>query len=298
MKQVAASWALVRASHPLPAVAVSAVAAGLAIGADREPASAVVAVAAVFAGQLSVGWLNDLIDANRDARVGRTDKPLAAKEIRPATVRLAFLVSAVAAVVLTLLSAPLAAAAHIAALASAWAYDLGVKATAFSVVPFAVSFGLLPAFLANGEPFPPPWLIAAAATLGSAAHFVNVLPDLADDAATGVRGLPHRLGPMVSRFATAALVLTASVLLVFGPNGPPSPLALATVPVAVGILVVGFLLDNRPRSRAAFRAVMLVALIDVVLLIHTGISTALSLRVDRARSSVDTESHECSREQR
>ncbi|GAA2152732.1 MULTISPECIES: UbiA family prenyltransferase [Glycomyces] len=274
MKQLSAGWALVRASHPLPAVAVSAVAAGLALGSDRPLGSAVLATAAVFAGQLSVGWLNDLVDAPRDALVGRTDKPLAAKEIRPAAVRAAFLASAVAAVALTLLSAPLAAAAHLAALASAWAYDLKLKSTAISVLPFAVSFGLLPAFLSNGDPFPPPWLIAAAATLGSAAHFVNVLPDLADDAATGVRGLPHRLGPLPSRLATAALVLAASLLLVFGPDGTASPLALATVPAAVVILIAGFLLDNRPRSRAAFRAVMLVALIDVALLLHIGISAA------------------------
>ncbi|MFG3341068.1 UbiA family prenyltransferase [Glycomyces sp. NPDC048151] len=272
MKQLTASRALVMTSHPLPAAAVTAVAAGLAVGSDRPLASAVLATAAVFTGQLSVGWLNDLVDAPRDASVGRTDKPLAAKEIPPAAVRAAFIAAALAAVVLTLFSAPLAAAAHLAALASAWAYDLGLKATAFSVVPFAFSFGLLPVFLSNGDPFPPPWLVAAAATLGSAAHFVNVLPDLADDAATGVRGLPHRLGPSVSRFATAALVLATSTLLVFGPDGTPSPLALTTVPVAVSILVVGFLLDNRPRSRAAFRAVMLVALIDVALLLHIGIS--------------------------
>jgi 4-hydroxybenzoate polyprenyltransferase len=272
VKQLSAGSALARASHPLPAVAVSAVAAGLAIGSDRPLGSAAVATAAVFAGQLSVGWLNDLVDAPRDTLVGRTDKPLAAREIRPAAVRAAFLAAAVAAVVLTLFSAPLAAAAHLAALASAWAYDLKLKSTPISVVPFAFSFGLLPAFLSNGDPFPQPWLIAAAATLGSAAHFVNVLPDLADDAATGVHGLPHRLGSSVSRFATAALVLATSALLVLGPDGPPSPLALATVPVAVGILVVGFLLDNRPRSRSAFRAVMLVAVIDVALLIHIGIS--------------------------
>ena len=33
--------------------------------------------AAVLAGQLSIGWSNDLIDARRDRAVGRTDKPLA-----------------------------------------------------------------------------------------------------------------------------------------------------------------------------------------------------------------------------
>lgn len=268
-----ASRAMVQASHPLPALAVSAVAAGLALSADRTPASVVIATAAVFAGQLSVGWLNDLVDAPRDARVGRRDKPVATGAIGPGAVRAAFIVSAGAAVVLSLFSAPFGAAAHLAALLSAWAYDLGVKATAFSVAPFAFSFGLLPVFLFLGTPqapLPPLWLIAAAAALGSAAHFVNVLPDLADDDATGVRGLPHRMGPRGGRIAAAALVLTASGLLVFGPSGPPTTLTLTAVPLSAAILVAGFLLDRRPRSRAAFRAVMLVALIDVALLLHTG----------------------------
>jgi len=37
--------------------------------------------------------------------------------------------------------------------------------------------------------------LVAAALLGFAAHFANVLPVLRADAATGVRGLPQRLGP-------------------------------------------------------------------------------------------------------
>jgi 4-hydroxybenzoate polyprenyltransferase len=275
VKHWSAASALVRASHPLPALAVSAVAAGLAAGTARPVASVVVATAAVLCGQLSVGWLNDFVDADRDTKVGRRDKPLAAGEISRPAVRNAFIAAALAAVALTLASGPLAAAAHLIALAFAWAYDLGVKATAYSVVPFAVSFGLLPAFLslgAPGEPLPPWWLMAAAASLGSAAHFVNVLPDLADDHATGVRGLPHRLGASASRLLTAALVLASSVLLVFGPDGDPSWQALVSVALAVGILVVGFLLDGRPRSRAAFRAVMLVALLDVMLLLQIGVS--------------------------
>jgi 4-hydroxybenzoate polyprenyltransferase len=266
---------MVRASHPLPALAVTAFAAGMAVGADRTLASGLIAALAVCAGQLSVGWLNDLVDAPRDAQVGRLTKPLATGEVTPAAVRAAFLVSAVAAVGLSLFSAPLGAAAHIAALASAWAYDLGVKATAFSVAPFAFSFGLLPAFvyLATPDSAPPPlWLLAAAAALGSAAHFVNVLPDLDDDHATGVRGLPHRLGPWPSRFIAAGLVLAASGLVVFGPTGPPAPLALAAVPLSALILVTGLLLDRRPRSRVAFRAVMLVALVDVTLLLQSAFS--------------------------
>ncbi|GAB3231154.1 UbiA family prenyltransferase [Glycomyces halotolerans] len=269
--------ALALACHPAPALAVTAVAAGLAASTDRPAVAVLTVTAAVFAGQLSVGWLNDLIDAPRDARVGRLGKPVASGEVGPATVRGAVAVAAASAVLLSLPSGPAATGAHVAALASAWSYDLGVKATAASALPYAVSFALLPAFVSlglPGAPLPPLWLMAAAAALGCAAHFVNVLPDLDDDAATGVRGLPHRLGPASSRLAAAALVLTASALLVFGPPGTPAPLTLVAVPVAVVVVAVGLTLGRRPRSRAAFQAVLLVALIDVALLLQNGVSTA------------------------
>ncbi len=267
---------MLRASHPLPALAVTAVAAGLALGTGRPAAAIAVLAAAVLAGQLSVGWLNDLVDAPRDARVGRPGKPVATGELAPGTVRGGVAAAAAAAVVLSLFSGAAATGAHLAALASAWAYDLGLKSTAVSVLPFAVSFGLLPAFVALGSPgapLPPVWLTAAAAALGSAAHFVNAVPDLADDAATGVRGLPHRLGPFAGKLLAAVLVLTASALLAVGPAGPPAPLATAAVPLSALVLAAGLLLDRRPRSRAAFRAVMLVAILDVALLLRTGVPT-------------------------
>ncbi|GAB4004049.1 hypothetical protein GCM10029992_47870 [Glycomyces albus] len=191
-------------------------------------------------------------------------------------VRVAVAAAAIAAVVLSFLSGPAAGTAHVIALVSAWAYDLGVKATAFSVLPYAVSFGLLTAFVSLGAPggaFPPVWLLAAGASLGCAAHFANVLPDLDDDAATGIRGLPHRLGPTASRLVSAALVLAASVLLAFGPAGQPSAPALAAVPVSAAVLAAGLVLGRRTGSRAAFHSVILVALMDVALLLGTGVPT-------------------------
>lgn len=265
---------LIQASHPLPALAVTLVTAGLAVSTGRSIPGIIAVAVAVLMGQLSVGWLNDLVDAPRDAQAERAGKPIASGELHPAIVSAAVAVSAPAAVLLTLVTGVPATLAHLAALISAWAYDLGVKSTPFSVLPFAFSFGLLPAIVSLGEPgspWPPLWLTAAAAALGCGAHFVNVLPDLDADAATGVRGLPHRLGAAPTRFLAAALVLTASALLAFGPPGPPSPLVLAAVPVAAAVLAAGLVLGRRPGSRAAFHAVLLVALVDVALLLHTGV---------------------------
>ena len=86
-------------------------------------------------------------------------------------------------------------------------HRLGVGATTsasrarrFSVLPYIVSFGLLPLIVTLALPTPTTaalWAMGMGALLGVAAHFTNVVPDLDDDRRTGVRGLPHLLGPRV-----------------------------------------------------------------------------------------------------
>ncbi|MFB9432867.1 UbiA family prenyltransferase [Streptoalloteichus tenebrarius] len=265
--------ALVRAGHPLPSATVTVVTAGLAAATGRPSGQVAVVAVAVLAGQLSVGWLNDLVDARRDALVGRRGKPVASGRVAPALVWWAVGVSALVAVGLSWVSGAGAALVHLVALASAWAYDLGLKATPVSAATYAVSFGLLPVFVTlglPGAPVPPPWLVCAAAALGCAAHFVNVLPDLADDRVVGVRGLPHRLGARVSLLVAVVLVVVATVLLVVGPGGGAGGVRLAALPVTGVVLGVGLVLHRRERSRAAFRAVLLVAALDVGLLLSAG----------------------------
>ncbi|GIJ07401.1 hypothetical protein Van01_06150 [Micromonospora andamanensis] len=235
-------------------------------------------VLTVAASQFTVGWTNDLLDADRDATVGRTDKPLASGALGRRTVAVAAAVAAIATVALALTTNPAAAFCAIVALVSALLYDWPLKSTAVSVLPYAISFGALPAFVVlalPGAPAPPAWLVAAAALLGAGAHFANVLPDFADDARTGVRGLPHRLGPAGSRAAAVGLLIAATVTLVLGPPGPPTGVGLAAVVAAVVIFILAWHLgraDERAGARpvAAFRAVLLVALIDVVLLVTSG----------------------------
>ena len=61
----------------------------------------------------------------------------------------------------------------------------------------------------------PVWITAAGALLGAGAHFANVLPDLEDDARTGVRGLPHRIGRVGSLVLTWVTLLAAALSLAF-----------------------------------------------------------------------------------
>jgi protoheme IX farnesyltransferase len=268
LRAVATPLALLRACHPEPTVAVTAMVTALAVTAGQDARGVLVVAAAVLAGQLSIGWLNDALDAGRDAAVGRGDKPVAAGAVSVRAVGVTAAVAAVVCVPLSLASGVLAGVVHLVAVAAGWAYDLGVKATRWSVLPYLVCFGLLPVFVVLGVPGAPVpwWLPAAGALLGAGAHFANVLPDLDDDAATGVRGLPHRLGAAGSRAAAGLLLLAATVVLAVA---APLPAVLAwSVPVlAVLVLAAGFRAGRRPGSRAPFRAVLVTAALAVLLLL-------------------------------
>lgn len=264
--------ALLRSCHPEPTAAVTLLVTALAVTTGHGAGGVLLVAAAVLTGQLSIGWLNDALDAERDTVVGRADKPVVAGAVSARTVGVAALVAAVACVPLSLALGPAAGAAHLVAVAAGWAYDLGVKGTAWSPAPYVVCFGLLPAVVVlalPGAPAPPWWLPVAGALLGAGAHFANVLPDLDDDAATGVRGLPHRLGAAGSRWAAAVLLLAATGVLAL--RAPvPAPLAAAVPVLAVVVLAAGFRTGRRPGSRAPFRAVMVVAGIAVALLVLAG----------------------------
>ncbi|WP_251452802.1 UbiA family prenyltransferase [Microbacterium sp. Marseille-Q6648] len=266
-----ALWA---STHPGPTLVVTGLSFTLGIAVGLEPWRLAVLALAVFAGQVSVGISNDAIDVARDRAVGRTDKPLARGD---ASVRSAWVAAGAAAGVALLLSALLGVGmllAHALALASAWAYNAGLKATVWSVVPFLVSFGLLPPLATLSAPSPamaPLWASAAGAALGAAVHLTNVLPDLADDARTGIRGLPHRLGARVSAAVAVVAIMTGAVAVLVGPDpGAPSAVAwvffVAVAAVAAAALVLALV---RPPSRALFRLAMLAALLLATQLVLT-----------------------------
>jgi 4-hydroxybenzoate polyprenyltransferase len=267
-----------RASHPEPSAAVTAITALLALAVGHGWAGVLVVTGAIAASQLAIGWHNDWLDAERDTAAGRTDKPIPSGSISRRAVGIGALVAAVATVPIALPAGVPAGLAIGVALAGGLLYNWPLKATPLSVVPYAVSFGLLPSFVVlalPGAPAPPLWLPLAGGLLGAGAHFANVLPDLADDADAGIRGLPHILGPFWSRLAAAALLLAATAVLAFGPPGAPSWLGLAAVALAVAVLPAGWYADRRARARnaratGAFRAVLLVALIDVGLMVALG----------------------------
>lgn len=265
---------LLLASHPGPTLVVTGVAAGLGIGLGYPPGRLVVLAGAILLGQLSIGWSNDWLDAARDRAVARADKPAARGDIPVTAVRVAAFTALVLALLLTAVLGPAALSAHAVAIAGGWVYNLGLKTTVWSFVPFAVSFGLLPAIATLGQEvpaLPAPWVLAAGALLGVAAHITNVLPDLADDAQTGIRGLPHRLGARRSGLVAFACLAVATALVAFGPGWPVRPVLLVGLLLGFAAVVLGVvLLLRRSPTRLLMQLIMTCALIDVVMLALAG----------------------------
>lgn len=216
---------IVRAAHAGPSAVVTLVALGLAVAAGLPGLSATLVVVAVATGQLSIGWCNDWWDATHDLDARRVDKPVTSGMVSDGMVRLAAFTALGLCVVASLALGWTAAAVHLIAVASGWSYNLLLKPTIYSVVPYVVSFGLLPSVVtaAAGAGLAPWWAGVTGACFGAGAHFANVLPDLEVDAATGVRGLPQRLGSVGAGVSTVVLLGFGILTVALAPPASTSP---------------------------------------------------------------------------
>ena len=228
---------------------------------------------AVLTGQLTIGWLNDLVDAERDRAVGRPDKPIAAGTISAQVVGVATGLAAAACVPLSLACGLAAGAAHLVAVGAGWAYDLGLKSSRLSVLPYVVCFGLLPVFVVLALPGAPGRAVVAADGRRAARRRGPLRQRAARPRRRRGDGhprpaAPHR-GPGQPRTRPRLLLLAATVVLAAAAP-VPAPVAAAVPVVAVLVLAVGFRAGRRPGSRAPFRAVLVVAGIAVALLLAAG----------------------------
>jgi 4-hydroxybenzoate polyprenyltransferase len=228
--------------------------------------------AAVLCGQVSVGWSNDAIDAPRDRAAHRSDKPIVTGAIRRSTVAWCSVAALAVDVPLSLALGWRAGIAHLTAVALAWAYNLGLKRTVFSVVPYAVAFALLPVVVAAmlpGAPLPRLSLVIAGAGCGVAAHFANTVGDAADDAITGVRGLPQRLGPAASTVVAGGFIVIAIINVLIAAGATPLTVTAAAIDVVIAAALP--LAVRRPDSRRlAFRLVIVAVTVLVVAFVVSG----------------------------
>jgi 4-hydroxybenzoate polyprenyltransferase len=208
---------LVRAAHPLHAVGTAMVLGGAALASGRAPREAGLVAATVLVGQAVIGWHNDLVDRSRDAAHDRPGKPLASGSVDPGSVWFALACGVLLVVPLALGSGITAGCSYLLAVAVALLGNVVLRRTAFSWLPWAASFGLLPAFLSYGgwggqsDGDPPTVVVTVlAALLGVAVHFLLALPDLVEDNADGLRHLPLRLALRIGapRLLWVSIVVT------------------------------------------------------------------------------------------
>jgi len=171
----------------------------------------------VFTGQLVVGWSNDLYDLDDDLKHQRSKKPLVSGLITKQYLQkwLRFMVPF--SFVANLLG-PLGikgGSVYMLGIACGVAYNFYFKFSILSPLPYAIAFAALPSSVAISKDINPPmWMLLGGALFGMAAHFINVIKDMDQDQASGIKGLPQRLGKVKSIAAAAVLIALGIVNLI------------------------------------------------------------------------------------
>jgi 4-hydroxybenzoate polyprenyltransferase len=210
-----------RIVHPFPTLLNVAATAALATVAWRgaPPGGLLLRMLLVMLlAQCAIGVTNDCCDRALDAET-KPWKPIVAGLVRPQTAALTatLLAMGACAVAATLGAAGFGLA--VLGLACGIAYDVGLKRTPLSAVPYMIAIPTLPAWVwtvAGAWRAALWWLLPLGALVGVALHLANTLPDIDADASQGVRGLAHRLGARRSMLVGwisfgAALALTAVI---------------------------------------------------------------------------------------
>ena len=163
--------------------------------------------------QLGIGTVNDIVDAPRDA--GRkAGKPIPAGLNSPPAARVlavgCFAMGAILATTVSILTGLLA----VVVIAIGLGYDLRLKGTAWSWLPFAIGIPILPVFGWIGATGTLPTaflvLVPAAVAAGAALAIGNALVDVERDQAAAMSSIAIALGP--ARAWRVAAALLASIL--------------------------------------------------------------------------------------
>ena len=254
------AWALLSAylllPHAVPVLVVMAATLGFTLffGDGLPPAEiATRLLLAMLGGQLAIGAVNEVVDARLDA-VAKPWKPIPSGLI---SVRTAVAIAIGSLVMMVVMSATLGAASlALCSLgtASGLAYDLWLKRSLFSWVPYLIALPLLPVWVATALGVFNPRLLmlyplGALAVIG--VHLSQALPDVLSDRAAGIRSLSSRLGPRRTLAGCWAATLSAPLLAVIAAPllaERPSIILVAAIAVAALVGLDAALYAIRPRT--------------------------------------------------
>lgn len=226
----------------------------------------------VFLGQLLVGFINDLNDYSDDLKHKRMAKPLVSGEITTTKLRTAIKIVAPLTILVNIFG-PLGIKGgliYLFGVGMGVGYNFYFKSTLLSPIPYALAFAaLVSCIVVATERTPPLWFISAAALLGVAAHFANVLKDIDQDLASKIKGLPQHIGKRGSRLVTSLLLITATFIL----HAANSNLSL----LIIGLVFA--LITSVAPNKIIFKALMITAVIDVIMFISAADKTLGSFTV-------------------
>ena len=245
-----------RLVHPFPSALDAAVTLALALLAGALVGRAVLLGASMLLIQFSIGTFNDLVDAPADAVAGRA-KPLPDGRVTARAALGVGVVCGLAGLVLAGFAGPATALVACAGYGIGLAYDLRLKASPWSWLPYAAGIPLLPVFAwvgATGD-LPGPILVLAGLGVlgGTSLAIANSLADAERDAASRTRTVATALG------RDRAMRLGGLLGLAVGAVAGTSAVALAgwipgTWVTAAGavILVAGLALGSAGRLQRAW----------------------------------------------
>jgi 4-hydroxybenzoate polyprenyltransferase len=205
---------LVRLVHPFPSLLDAAAAGALALLAGGSLATASVLALSMLAVQFAIGTVNDLADAPWDS-VGRPRKPVPAGSVTRREARIVAVAAGSVGLALAATRGPVTLAIAVLGLGVGLAYDLALKPTPLSWLPYAVGIPLVPLFAWTGAAGSVPPAVLALSLLavpaGAAIAVANALADLEDDRRAGARTVATALG--AERAWRAAAVLLGATYL-------------------------------------------------------------------------------------
>lgn len=238
----------VRLVHPFPSLLDAVVTGAIAAIAGGSPVICLRLAIAMFCLQAAIGTVNDIMDAaaDTDRKLG---KPIPAGTVDPSAARLVAAAALAVGLALSALSGPAVLAIAILGTAIGFSYDLRLKGTRWSWLPFALGIPLLPvyAWLGGSGGLPEAFLILLpmAFLAGAALAYANALADLERDRAAGTMTVATGLGREGTWRTGAALqvvVAVVAVTMIAVVGGDVRALVAALV--AAGLIVLGLALGR------------------------------------------------------
>jgi 4-hydroxybenzoate polyprenyltransferase len=233
--------------HPIPSLLTTLAAVGFALIFGIGPGDVRLwwIAAIMLLVQFSISALNEWADADLDRQAGRR-RPIPLGLVSPGTALTVAVLCAVGAFLLSTLAnfGTVSLLLVGIGLACGWAYDLRLKRTPLSFLPFAIAFPLMPFWigLLAGRPASSLGILfLGGSPLATAIHLADAIPDRDRDRAAGLRTLAVALGRPGAEMVAAGLLLVGTLVSIVRilSRGSTTLAGLSLITIVASLLVVG-----------------------------------------------------------